>query len=377
MSIHHLKSNPQREKNREKEKHKYKELIHDSLFRHFLGRHFNDSAAQLTASWLPYKTIDEDGKFAFELKLPSGTIKRVTPEDVSAVVLREMKLIAESYLGERITHAIIAVPAYVNDDQRLAIKNAGATAGIRVLSTVKKPIAAAMAHDLAEIENREQLVKVYDIDASTTDIAFISIDLGVHEILAYSSTHLGGNNFTQRVVDYLVKEFNKKNSVDITADYKAMQRLHHAVEGAKRDLSYFTSSRIHIKGFFQDKEFSESLTRAKFEELNTDLFQQILKPTRQLLGDGVDNMNVSDDMVTDVIVVGGSGYILSLQRLIGDHFRDKLRRSINPDEAIALGAAKIGYVLGSDDGSTTCGFIDYATNNLSLGVKIAGGLMAV
>ncbi|KAK7959932.1 hsp70-like protein [Apiospora aurea] len=335
----------------------------------FLGRNFNDSQVQTGLSRFPYKVIDQAGKPVFEVELPSGNVQQVTPDEVTAVIIREMRNIAESYLHQDVTHAIITVPAYFDDKQRQAVKDAGAIAKLNVLGILNEPTAACIAYGLERIGETELTIVVYDIGARTTDTTLLTVEDGIYEILAHDTLHVGGNDFNRRIIDYLTTNFNTKASVDITHDHKAMNRLTYAVEGAKRALSKTMTTHIEIPDFFQGKNLSETLTRAKFEELNLDLFHQILEPTSRVLS----NAGAQREDVTHAVPVGGSSYIPYIQRAIGDFFGTKPARGIKPEEAIALGAAIEAGVLSGEEGTSNCPpVVDY--NSLSLGIETAGGL---
>ncbi|KAK8062101.1 glucose-regulated protein precursor [Apiospora hydei] len=246
----------------------------------FLGRNFNDSQVQTGLSRFPYKVIDQAGKPVFEVELPTGHVQQVTPEEVTAVIIRNMRDIAESYLQ--------------------AVKDAGTIAKLNVLRILNEPTAACIAYGLETIAETELTIMVYDIGARTTDTTLLTVEDGIYEILAHDTIQFGGHDFNQRIIDYLTTNFNTKASVDVTHDHKAMNRLMHAVEGAKRSLSKSMTTRIEIPDFFQGKTLSETLTRAKFEELNLDLLHQILGPTSRVLS----NAGVQREGITHVVLAG-------------------------------------------------------------------------
>src|SRR4051795_11451634 len=240
------------------------------------------------------RIVAKDDKPVVKVEV-GGSEKTFTPEEISAMILSKMKETAESYLGKKVTHAVVTVPAYFNDAQRQATKDAGTIAGLQVLRIINEPTAAAIAYGLNK-KGGERQILVYDLGGGTFDVSLLSIDDGVFEVLATAGdTHLGGEDFDNRVIDYFVKLYKKKNQVDVSADLKAMGKLKREVEKAKRTLSSQMSTRIEIESFHEGKDFSETLTRAKFEELNNDLFRKTLNPVEQVLKDAnVEKKNVHD-----------------------------------------------------------------------------------
>lgn len=286
------------------------------------------------------------------------------------MILGKMKEVAESYLGKKVTHAVVTVPAYFNDNQRQATKDAGIIAGLNVLRIVNEPTAAAIAYGLDKTDGERQII-VYDLGGGTFDVSLLSIDQGVFEVLATAGdTHLGGEDFDQRVINYFAKSYNKKNSVDITKDAKAMGKLKREAEKAKRTLSSQMSTRIEIEAFFEGNDFSETLTRAKFEELNMDLFKKTVKPVEQVLKDA----DVKKSEIDDIVLVGGSTRIPKVQALIEEYFGGKkASKGINPDEAVAFGAAVQAGVLSGEEGTEEIVLMD--VNPLTLGIETTGGVM--
>lgn len=333
-----------------------------------IGRKFADEDVQKDIKHFPFDVINKDGKPAIKVDA-SGKVRTFTPEEISAMILGNMKSIAETYLGKKVTHAVVTVPAYFNDAQRQATKDAGTIAGLTVLRVVNEPTAAAIAYGLDKIGDEKQII-VYDLGGGTFDVSLLSIDNGVFEVLATAGdTHLGGEDFDYRVIDHFVKLYNKKNSVDITKDLKTMGKLKREVEKAKRTLSSQSSTRIEIEAFFQGNDFSETLTRAKFEELNIDLFKKTLKPVEQVLKDA----KVKKSEVHDIVLVGGSTRIPKVQSLLEDFFGKKASQGINPDEAVAHGAAVQGGILSGDEGGE--GLVLMDVNPLTLGIETTGGVM--
>jgi endoplasmic reticulum chaperone BiP len=313
--------------------------------------------------------VEKDGKPNVEVEV-DGKPKTFTPEEVSAMILGKMKEVAESYLGKKVTHAVVTVPAYFNDNQRQATKDAGIIAGLNVLRIVNEPTAAAIAYGLDKLEGERQII-VYDLGGGTFDVSLLNIEGGVFEVLATAGdTHLGGEDFDQRVINHFAKQYNKKHNVDITKDLKTMGKLKREAEKAKRTLSSQMSTRIEIEAFYNGNDFSETLTRAKFEELNMDLFKKTLKPVEQVLKDA----KVAKEDVSDIVLVGGSTRIPKVQALIKEYFGGKeASKSVNPDEAVAFGAAVQGGVLSGEEGTEELVLMD--VNPLTLGIETTGGVM--
>ncbi|KAF7508650.1 hypothetical protein GJ744_009042 [Endocarpon pusillum] len=333
-----------------------------------IGRKYADKDVLNDAKHFPFKVVEKDGKPMVNVEV-SGTKKNFTPEEISAMILGKMKEVAESYLGKTVTHAVVTVPAYFNDNQRQATKDAGTIAGLNVLRVVNEPTAAALAYGLDK-KGGERRIIVYDLGGGTFDVSLLSIEDGVFEVQATAGdTHLGGEDFDQRVISYLAKQYNKKNNVDITKDLKTMGKLKREVEKAKRTLSSQMSTRIEIEAFHEGKDFSETLTRAKFEELNMDLFKKTLKPVEQVLKDA--KAKKSD--IDDIVLVGGSTRIPKVQSMIEEYFGKKASKGINPDEAVAYGAAVQAGVLSGEAATDEIVLMD--VNPLTLGIETTGGVM--
>lgn len=334
-----------------------------------IGQKFTDDAVQRDIKHFPFKVTSQDGK-PFVTVAVNGEDKKFSPEEISAMILGKMKEVAENYLGEKVTHAVVTVPAYFNDNQRQATKDAGIIAGLNVLRIVNEPTAAAIAYGLDKTEGERQII-VYDLGGGTFDVSLLSIDQGVFEVLATAGdTHLGGEDFDQRVINHFAKTYNKKNSVDITKDQKAMGKLKREAEKAKRTLSSQMSTRIEIEAFFDGKDFSETMNRALFEQLNMDLFKKTIKPVEQVLKDA----KVKKDEVDDIVLVGGSTRIPKVVSLIEEYFNGKkASKGINPDEAVAFGAAVQAGVLSGEEGTADIVLMD--VNPLTLGIETTGGVM--
>merc|ERR1711977_793006 len=316
----------------------------------------------------PFSVVNKNGQPRVQVEV-SGADKNFTPEEVSAMILGKMKEVAESYLGENVKNAVVTVPAYFNDAQRAATKDAGTIAGLNVLRVVNEPTAAALAYGLDKTDQEKQII-VYDLGGGTFDVSVLTVDQGVFEVQATAGdTHLGGEDFDQRVVDYFVKSYNKKQNTDITKNPKTMGKLKREVEKAKRTLSSQMSTKIEIEAFHDGNDFSETLTRAKFEELNNDLFKKTLKPVEQVLKDA--KMKKSD--IDDIVLVGGSTRIPKVQSMLEEYFGKKASKGINPDEAVAYGAAVQGGVLSGEEEAKDVVLMD--VNPLTLGIETTGGVM--
>ncbi|VEU20631.1 DEKNAAC101431 [Brettanomyces naardenensis] len=334
-----------------------------------VGRRFDDKVTQREVKHMPYKVVDQKSRPVIEVDI-AGETKFYTPEQISALILGKMKQIAEDYLGKKVTHAVVTVPAYFNDAQRQATKDAGTIAGLNVLRIVNEPTAAAIAYGLDKGDEEKQII-VYDLGGGTFDVSLLSIAGGAFEVLATAGdTHLGGEDFDYRVARHFAKLFKKKHNIDITKNARAMARLKREIEKAKRTLSSQMSTRIEIDSFADGIDFSETLTRAKFEELNMDLFKKTLKPVQQVLKDA----KVDESEIDDVVLVGGSTRIPKVQELLETFFKGKkVAKSINPDEAVAYGAAVQAGVLSGEEGVEDIVLID--VNPLTLGIETSGGVM--
>ncbi|KAG1330545.1 Luminal-binding protein 4 [Cocos nucifera] len=321
--------------------------------------------------FLPYKVVNKDGKPYVEVKV-KGEKKVFSPEEISAMILGKMKETAESYLGRRIKDAVITVPAYFNDAQRQATKDAGTIAGLNVARIINEPTAAAIAYGLDK-KGGEKNILVYDLGGGTFDVSILTIDNGIFEVLATSGdTHLGGEDFDQRVMDYFIKLIKKKYGRDISKDNRALGKLRRECERAKRALSSQPQVRVEIESLFDGVDFSEPLTRARFEELNMDLFKKTLEPVKKALQDA--NLKKTD--INEIVLVGGSTRIPRVQQLLKDLFDGKEpNKGINPDEAVAYGAAIQGGILGGAGGEETKDILLLDVTPLSLGIETAGGVM--
>jgi len=334
-----------------------------------IGRKFEEPDVKRDMKHWPFKIVDNGGKPSISVQ-HKNTRRDFTPEEISAMVLVKMKETAEAYLGKKVTHAVVTVPAYFNDAQRQATKDAGVIAGLQVLRIINEPTAAAIAYGLDKKGGETQII-VYDLGGGTFDVSLLSIDDGVFEVLATAGdTHLGGEDFDNRVIDYLIKQYKKKTGTDVTKNLRAMGKLKREVEKAKRTLSSQQSTRIEIESFEDGNDFSETLTRAKFEELNMDLFRKTMKPVEQVLKDA----GLKKDDIDEIVLVGGSTRIPKVQQLLKEYFGKEPSKGINPDEAVAYGAAVQGGILAGDD-SLDPGLVLVDVCPLTLGIETTGGVM--
>uniref|UniRef100_A0A6G1SDC4 Glucose-regulated protein n=1 Tax=Aceria tosichella TaxID=561515 RepID=A0A6G1SDC4_9ACAR len=335
-----------------------------------IGREFDDPTVQHDIKYLPYKVINKNNKPHIQVKV-SGQEKVFAPEEISAMVLGKMKEIAEAYLNKNVTHAVVTVPAYFNDAQRQATKDAGAIAGLDVIRIINEPTAAAIAYGVNKKSSGEKNVVVYDLGGGTFDVSLLTIDQGVFEVAATNGdTHLGGEDFDQKVMQHFIKMYQKKTGKDVSKDNRAVQKLRREVERAKRVLSSQPTTTIEIDSFFEGEEFSETLTRARFEDLNMELFKSTLKPVRKVLEDS----GLKKEQIHEIVLVGGSTRIPKIKQLVRDFFDGKEPTSgINPDEAVAYGAAVQAGVLSGQDSTSELVLLD--VNPLTLGIETVGGVM--
>jgi len=334
-----------------------------------IGREWTDSAVQHDIKYFPFKVVEKQSKPHVQLTTQEGD-KIFAAEEISAMVLVKMKETAEAYLGKKVTHAVVTVPAYFNDAQRQATKDAGAIAGLTVMRIINEPTAAAIAYGMDKKEG-EKNVLVFDLGGGTFDVSLLTIDNGVFEVISTNGdTHLGGEDFDQRVMEHFIKLYKKKKGKDLRKDNRAVQKLRREVEKAKRALSSAHQVRIEVESLFEGEDFTETLTRAKFEELNMDLFRSTMKPVQKVLEDA--DMQKKD--IDEIVLVGGSTRIPKVQQLVKEFFNGKEpSRGINPDEAVAYGAAVQAGVLSGEDNTGEIVLLD--VNPLTLGIETVGGVM--
>lgn len=342
------------------------------VVKRLIGRNYNDKEVQRDKKLVSYDIADKGGKPFVKTEINGGETKLLSPEEVSAMILKKMKEIAENYLGQEVKNAVITVPAYFNDAQRAATKDAGMISGLNVLRILNEPTAASIAYGLDQ-KAAEQSILVFDLGGGTFDVSILTIDNEVFEVEATAGdTHLGGEDFDQRVLQYFIKLIKKKYSKDISNDKRALQKLKGEVERAKRDLSSVIQTKIEIENLVEGVDFKETLTRARFEELCSDLFKKTLKPVEQALKDAGRKKNEIDE----IVLVGGSTRIPKIQQLIKDFFNGKEpNRGINPDEAVAYGAAVQAGILGGEATEETKDMLIIDVAPLTLGIETVGGVM--
>eukprot|EP00004_Rigifila_ramosa_P003763 TRINITY_DN13_c0_g1_i8.p1 TRINITY_DN13_c0_g1~~TRINITY_DN13_c0_g1_i8.p1 ORF type:complete len:678 (-),score=195.14 TRINITY_DN13_c0_g1_i8:38-2011(-) len=338
-----------------------------------IGRRFDDPVIQEDMKHWPFKVIPREGnRPAIEVEY-KGETKQFYPEEISSMVLQKMKEIAESYLGKTVKNAVVTVPAYFNDSQRQATKDAGAIAGLNVMRIINEPTAAAIAYGLDKKKGGEQNILIFDLGGGTFDVSLLTIEEGIFEVKATAGdTHLGGEDFDSRMVNHFAQEFKRKHKKDLAGNPRALRRLRTACERAKRTLSSSTQTTVEIDSLFEGIDFYSSITRARFEELNADLFRGCIEPVEKVLKDA----KLDKRSIHEVVLVGGSTRIPKVMQLLSDFFNGKeLCKAINPDEAVAYGAAVQAAILSGETHEKVADLLLLDVTPLSLGLETAGGVM--
>jgi L1 cell adhesion molecule like protein len=339
-----------------------------------IGRRFADATVQSDMKHWPFTVVEKEGGKPFLRVMYKDEQKDFSPEEISSMVLTKMKETAEAFLGQEVKNAVVTVPAYFNDGQRQATKDAGTICGLNVLRIINEPTAAAIAYGLDKAAKREQNILIFDLGGGTFDVSLLTIEEGIFEVKATAGdTHLGGEDFDNRMVDHFVQEFKRKHKKDMSDNSRALRRLRTACERAKRTLSSSTQAAVEIDSLYDGIDFYSSITRARFEDLCADYFRGTLEPVEKVLRDA----KMDKAQIHEVVLVGGSTRIPKVQQLLQQFFNGKeLNKSINPDEAVAYGAAVQAAILaGTAAGTKADQLLLLDVTPLSLGLETAGGVM--
>lgn len=349
--------------------------IQNTLYdvKRLIGRNFSDSTVQEEIKNFPFKVLQgPNDKIVIEVNY-MNEVKRFAPEEISAMVLGKMKTIAEEYLSEKVTDAIVTVPAYFNDAQRNATRDAGIIAGLNIIRIINEPTASALAFGLSNKEDKETNILVFDFGGGTHDISVLSIEEGIFEVKGTSgNTHLGGEDIDNALAQHFIQEIKRKHKQDISRNNRAMRRLKNACETAKKTLSSAMQTSIELDGLFDGIDFTATLTRSKFEEICMPIFRKALEP----VDDALRVAKLDKSKINEVVLVGGSSRIPKVQEMLSSYFNGKqLNKSVNPDEAVAYGATVQASILSGTKSAVTEDIVLLDVTPLTLGVETSGKIM--